>query len=30
MDWTEIAITVPAEDVDREGDIAQKVVPYGR
>ena len=29
MDWTEIAITVPAEDVDRAGDIAQMVVPYG-
>lgn len=27
--WTEIAITVPAEDVDRAGDIAQMVVPYG-
>ena len=29
MDWTEIAITVLAEDVDRAGDIAQMVVPYG-
>ncbi len=29
MDWTEIAITVPVEDVDRAGDIAQMVVPYG-
>lgn len=29
MDWTEIAITVSAQDVDRAGDIAQMVVPYG-
>lgn len=28
-DWTEVAITVKAEDVDRAGDIAQMVVPYG-
>lgn len=29
MDWTEIAVTVEAADVDRAGDIAQMVVPYG-
>lgn len=29
MDWTEIRITVNADDVDRAGDIAQMVVPYG-
>lgn len=29
MDWTEVAITVDAKDVDRAGDIAQMVVPYG-
>ena len=29
MDWTEIKIFVPVEDVDRAGDIAQMVVPYG-
>ena len=29
MDWTEVAITVDAADVDRAGDIAQMVVPYG-
>ena len=29
MDWTEISITVDAKDVDRAGDIAQMVVPYG-
>ena len=28
-DWTEIKITVPADDVDKAGDIAQMVVPYG-
>ncbi len=28
-DWTEIRITVPADDVDRAGDITQMVVPYG-
>lgn len=28
-DWTEICITVEARDVDRAGDIAQMVVPYG-
>lgn len=29
MDWTEIKITVDADEVDRAGDIAQMVVPYG-
>ncbi|MCI9575433.1 MAG: 50S ribosomal protein L11 methyltransferase [Clostridiales bacterium] len=29
MDWTEVAITVDAKDVDKAGDIAQMVVPYG-
>lgn len=29
MDWTEIKITVNADDVDRAGDIASMVVPYG-
>lgn len=29
MDWTEIKITVSAGDVDRAGDIASMVVPYG-
>lgn len=29
MDWTEIKITVSADDVDRAGDIASMVVPYG-
>lgn len=29
MEWTEVTITVPAKDVDRAGDIAQMVVPYG-
>lgn len=28
-DWTEVAITVNAGDVDAAGDIAQMVVPYG-
>ncbi len=28
-DWTEIKITVNADDVDRAGDIASMVVPYG-
>lgn len=28
-DWTEIKITVNADDVDKAGDIAQMVVPYG-
>lgn len=29
MDWTEIAITVNAQDIDRAGDIAHMTVPYG-
>ncbi|HHZ06759.1 MAG TPA: 50S ribosomal protein L11 methyltransferase [Clostridiales bacterium] len=29
MEWTEITVTVPVEDIDRAGDIAQMVVPYG-
>ncbi|MBO5409785.1 MAG: 50S ribosomal protein L11 methyltransferase [Clostridia bacterium] len=29
MDWTEIKITVNADDVDRAGDIASMAVPYG-
>ena len=29
MDWTEIKIYVPVEDIDKAGDIAQMVVPYG-
>lgn len=29
MDWTEVSITVPVEQVDIAGDIAQMVVPYG-
>jgi ribosomal protein L11 methyltransferase len=29
MDWTEITVEVNAEDIDRAGDIAQMVVPYG-
>lgn len=29
MEWTEIIITVSANDVDLAGDIAQMVVPYG-
>lgn len=28
-DWTEIKITVDADEVDRAGDIANMVVPYG-
>ncbi len=28
-DWTELIVTVPAQDVERAGDIAQMVVPYG-
>lgn len=28
-DWTEVKISVNAEDVDRAGDIATMVVPYG-
>ncbi len=29
MDWTEIIITVDANDIDNAGDIANMVVPYG-
>lgn len=29
MDWTEVAVTVSAEQIDAAGDIAQMVVPYG-
>lgn len=29
MEWTEVVVTVPVEEVDRAGDIAQMVVPYG-
>jgi len=29
LEWTEITVTVPVEDIDRAGDIAQMVVPYG-
>lgn len=29
MDWTEIIITVPSNDIETAGDIAQMVVPYG-
>ncbi len=29
MDWTEVSIEVNADDIDRAGDIAQMVVPYG-
>ncbi len=29
MDWTEIKITVNANDVDKAGDIASMAVPYG-
>ncbi|NLP48312.1 MAG: 50S ribosomal protein L11 methyltransferase [Clostridiales bacterium] len=29
MDWTEITISVKAQDIDRAGDIANMVVPYG-
>ncbi len=29
MDWTEVTVTVNAEEIDRAGDIAQMVVPYG-
>ena len=28
-DWTEIKIIVPAEEIDRAGDIASMAVPYG-
>ncbi|MEE0060087.1 MAG: 50S ribosomal protein L11 methyltransferase [Acutalibacteraceae bacterium] len=29
MEWTEVSITVPVEQIDLAGDIAQMVVPYG-
>lgn len=29
MDWTEVTVTVDAAEIDRAGDIAQMVVPYG-
>ncbi len=29
MDWTEVTVEVDAKDVDKAGDIAQMVVPYG-
>ena len=29
MDWTEVKINVSSEDVEKAGDIAQMVVPYG-
>ena len=29
MDWTEVKINVSTKDVDKAGDIAQMVVPYG-
>ena len=29
MDWTEVKITVDAENIDPAGDIAQMTVPYG-
>ncbi len=29
MDWTEIVISVSVKDIDKAGDIAQMVVPYG-
>lgn len=29
MDWTEVTVTVDVKDVDKAGDIAQMVVPYG-
>lgn len=28
-DWTEISIAVNADDIDKAGDIAQMVIPYG-
>lgn len=28
-EWTEVKISVPADDIDRAGDIASMVVPYG-
>lgn len=29
MNWTEVTVTVDANEIDRAGDIAQMVVPYG-
>lgn len=29
MEWTEISVTVPIEQIEQAGDIAQMVVPYG-
>ncbi|MEE0981641.1 MAG: 50S ribosomal protein L11 methyltransferase, partial [Acutalibacteraceae bacterium] len=29
MEWTEVKINVSTKDVDKAGDIAQMVVPYG-
>lgn len=29
MDWTEVKINIDVKDVDKAGDIAQMVVPYG-
>ena len=29
MDWTEVTVSVDAKDVDRAGDIAHMVVPFG-
>ena len=29
MDWTEVTVAVNAADIDKAGDIAQMVVPYG-
>lgn len=29
MDWTEIVITVPAQDIEKAGNIAHMTVPYG-
>ncbi len=29
MDWTEVKINIDTKDVDKAGDIAQMVVPYG-
>ncbi len=29
VEWTEVSITVPVEQIDLAGDIAQMVVPYG-
>ncbi len=29
MDWTEVTVTVDVKEIDKAGDIAQMVVPYG-